>query len=150
MLYSLALFGHIVGALLLFVTLTVEGVSYRAGFDAAPVNRIAGPIAALLILVPGFYMMKAQWGWAGWVVVGIATYVLIAAAGAFTGIRLMRGSMDRRAAFLSWLVRVGMALGVVFDMVVKPDLFPSVVAVAAGIALGLGSGLLVGREPRTA
>src|SRR5579864_1134524 len=135
-LYSLALFAHIVGALLLFVILTVEGLSYRIDFEAAPLNRVVGPISLVLILLPGLYMMKAQWGWTGWVVVGIATYALIAALGAFTGISVMRGAMPRRTALMSWLIRIGLAAGVLFDMTVKPGLLVSaiVVVVAAGVA----------------
>ena len=49
-LYSIVLFVHIVGALLLFVLLTVEGVGLRAGFPSAAVNRVLGPISALAIL----------------------------------------------------------------------------------------------------
>jgi uncharacterized SAM-binding protein YcdF (DUF218 family) len=52
-LYSIALFLHIVGALLLFVLLTVEGFSLRQGRSAAAFNQVAGPISAVLILVPG-------------------------------------------------------------------------------------------------
>ena len=77
-LYSVVLFLHIVGALLLFVLLTIEGVGMRVGISSAPLNRILGPISALAILVPGLYLMKAQWGLTGWVVVGIASWVAIA------------------------------------------------------------------------
>ncbi len=109
-LYSIALFAHIVGAILVFVLLTIEGLGLRFGFDYAQLNRILGPVSALLILVPGLYMMAAQWGWAGWIVTGIAAYVVIAGVGAYTGISVMRGRMKRRTAVMSWLVRIGMAL----------------------------------------
>jgi len=145
-LYSIVLFVHIVGALLLFVLLTVEGVGLRAGFAPASLNRVLGPISALAILFPGLYLMKAQWGWTGWVVVGIVTWFLIAVAGAGTGIGVMRGRVGKRAAIVSWLVRVGMASGVVFDMTVKPNLLVSVIAVAAGIALGAAAALAGRRE----
>ena len=145
-LYSIALFAHIVGALLLFVILTVEGAGLRVGFSTAQINRVLGPISALAILVPGLYMMKAQWGFAGWVAVGITTYVLIAAAGAFTGISVMRGRMDARAAQVSWLLRVGMAAGVVFDMTVKPDLLVSVAAVLVSAAIGVAAGMVMQRR----
>lgn len=141
-LYSFALFVHIVGAVLLFVLLTVEGVGLRVGFSAAPMNRILGPISAVAILVPGAYMMWAQVGWTGWVAVGIATYVLIAVVGAFTGINLMRGRMSHRAATLSWLVRIGMALAVLFDMTVKPNGLVAATVVVAGALLGAGVGLV--------
>jgi hypothetical protein len=135
-LYSIALFLHIVGALVLFALLTVEGVSLRQGFMAARLNRILGPISAATILIPGVYMVVSQWGWNGWVVVGIAAWVLIAVAGAATGIGLLAGRLNIRTAALSWWVRVGMALGVVFIMTIKPDLIPSLIVVVAGAVLG--------------
>ncbi len=135
-LYSVVLFLHIVGALLLFVLLTVEGIGLRMGFSSAPLNRVLGPISALTILVPGLYLMKAQWGLTGWVAVGIASWVLIAVVGAVTGIRMMRGTMSNRAAMISWLIRIGMAGGVVFDMTVKPNLVVSVIAVLIGVVVG--------------
>jgi hypothetical protein len=147
--YSLALFAHIVGAVLVFVLLTIEGLGLRFGFDYAQLNRLLGPISALLILVPGAYMMRAQWGWAGWTVTGIVSYVLIAVVGAYTGISIMRGRMSRRTATVSWLVRIGMALAVAFDMTVKPSLAVSLVAVVLGIVIGAGAGVLVRREVAT-
>jgi hypothetical protein len=145
-LYSIALFAHIVGAILVFVLLTIEGLGLRLGFDYAQLNRVLGPVSALLILVPGLYMMAAQWGWAGWIVTGIAAYALIAGVGAYTGISVLRGRMNRRTAVLSWLVRIGMALGVAFVMTVKPSLVLSVGAVLVGVALGAAAGALARRQ----
>src|SRR5207253_8952323 len=99
-LYSIALFTHIVGAVLVFVLLTIEGLGLRFGFAYAPLNRILGPISAVAILIPGLYMMAVQGGWAGRVVVGITTYVLIAAVSEYKGINVMRGRMDRRTALV--------------------------------------------------
>jgi hypothetical protein len=134
--YSFALFVHIVGAVLLFVLLTIEGAGLRAGFATANVNRILGPISALAILVPGLYMMAMGPGWKAWVAVGFATWLLIAVLGAATGISVMSGRMNNRAATISWLIRIGMALGVVFDMTVKPGLLDSITAVLAGVIAG--------------
>ncbi|HEX2647651.1 MAG TPA: hypothetical protein VHO95_10515 [Candidatus Dormibacteraeota bacterium] len=145
-LYSIALFVHIVGALLLFAILTSEGIGLRFGFSTAQFGRVVGPVAALAIFIPGLYMMKAQWGFAGWVAVGITTYVLIAALSAYTGITFMRGRIDARTATLSWLLRVGMALGVVFDMTVKPDLFVSIAAVVVGAIAAVAAGLVSQRR----
>jgi hypothetical protein len=142
-LYSVALFAHIVGAILVFVLLTIEGLGLRFGFDYAQLNRVLGPVSALLVFVPGLYMMAAQWGWAGWIVTGIAAYVLIAGVGAYTGISVMRGRMNRRTALVSWLVRIGMAAGVVFVMTVKPATLLSVVAVLVGVLLGAAAAALV-------
>ena len=147
--YSIALFVHIVGALLLFVLLTIEGLALRFGFAAAPISRILGPISALAILIPGLYMMASQWGWAAWVVVGITSWVVIAVVGAFTGISVMRGRMNARTATISWLVRIGVALAVVFDMTVKPGAVGSVAVVLAGMLLGAAASLAVRREVRS-
>jgi hypothetical protein len=49
----------------------------------------------------------------------------------------MRGRLDRQTATVSWLVRVGMALGVVFVMTVKPA---AVVAVAVVVIGGIAAG----------
>lgn len=149
-LYAIALFVHIVGALLLFVLLTVEGVGLRTGIAAAPINRVLGPISALAVLVPGLYMTASQWGFKGWIAVGITSWALIAVSGAFTGISVMRGRMSTRVATISWLVRVGMALGVVFDMTVKPEALVAVGVVLGGAALGGAAGAIVRSKPESA
>lgn len=148
--YSIALFLHIVGALALFVLLTVEGVTLRQGTTAARFNRTFGPISALLILVPGLYMVAAGAGWAAWVGVGIVSWVLIAVIGAITGISLLRGRLSPRLAAISWSARVGMAVAVVFVMTVKPDLLASSLAVVAGVLAGLAGSLVAARQVQPA
>ena len=148
-LYSIALFVHIVGALSLFALLAIEGVSLRAGLSPRAVQQSLGPVSAAAIVIPGFYM-AAQIGWHGWVAVGLVSYAVIAVLGAYTGINLMRGTMSPRTAAISWLARVGIALGVVFDMTVKPDAVASVIAVVVAMAAGAAVALLVRREVRTA
>lgn len=139
--YSIALFAHIVGALLIFVLLTIEGLGLRFGFPYAQLNQVLGPISAALILIPGLYMMATQWGWAGWIVTGITAWVVIAVLGAYTGIGVARGRISVRTAAVTWLARVGLALGVVFDMTVKPSLLLAVGVVLVGVVLGGGIGL---------
>jgi hypothetical protein len=129
-LYSIALFVHIVGAMLLAVLLALEGFTLRSGATAARLNRALGPVTLVAILVPGFYM-AAQIGWQPWTAVGLAAYVLIAAAGAYTGISVLRGRMSASMAAVSWLFRTALAVAVVFDMTVKPDLVGSVAALVA-------------------
>jgi hypothetical protein len=149
-LYAIALFLHIVGALALFALLAIEGVSLRAGIPAGFVQRILGPISALFILVPGFYMVLTEAGWRGWAEVGLVSYVVIAVAGALTGVGVMRGRISTPTATISWLARVGIALGVVFDMTLKPDVPVATVAVLVGLAGGGAIGALTRREVRTA
>ena len=149
-LYAIALFVHILGALLLFVLLTLEGVGRRFRIKAASLNRALGPISGLAILVPGLYMTASVWGLKGWIAVSITSWVLIAVGGAFTGVSVMRGRMSARTATLSWLARVGMAVGVVFDMTVKPDVLVTVVAVLVGVVLGVAAGYATPRQERSA
>jgi hypothetical protein len=144
-LYSIALFIHIVGALLLFALLAVEGVSFRQGLTAARLNRIAGPISALFILVPGLYLAWTGWGWKSWIAVGLTGWVLIAITGAVTGVLTLRRGLDPRVAVLSLGGRVGMALGIVFAMTVKPDAAVSMVAAVGG---ALGGALLAAGAQR--
>jgi hypothetical protein len=160
-LYSIALFLHVVGALLLFVTLTVEGVALRQLSQAATtelargaaallrLNRIVGPLSALGVLVPGLYMTVTSWGWVAWIVVALASWVVIAVLGAVNGIRIL--ALERSSGLLagignpvfltSWLARVGIALGVIFLMTVKPGSVVAVIAIlgpaAAGALLGI-------------
>jgi hypothetical protein len=168
--YSIALFLHIVGALLLFVTLTVEGVALlqlrrAATVEAAQgaagllrVNRIVGPISALGVLIPGLYMSANSWGWVAWIVVALISWVVIAALGAVNGIRILalERSQDlltgiRNPMFrISWLARVGIALGVIFLMTVKPGAVTSVLAILIAAAAGamLGAALSTARRAR--
>ena len=148
-LYSFALFLHIVGALSLFALLAIEGVSLQRGVAAARLNRVLGPISAVLILVPGLYMSATSWGWQGWILVSFAAYLLIAVVGAFTGIRLMMGRLDLQVATVSWVVRIGMALGVVFVMTVKPAAFVAATSVVIGTLVGAAAGFAV-RQLRSA
>ena len=110
-LYSIALFLHVVGALLLFVTLAVEGVALRQLSQAATtelargaaamlrLNRIVGPLSALGVLVPGLYMTVTSWGWVAWIVVALASWVVIAVLGAVNGIRIL--ALERSSGLLA-------------------------------------------------
>lgn len=144
-LYSIALFVHIVGAIALFALLAIEGVSLRAGTSARAVQQVLGPVTLLTIVLPGFYM-AAQIGWHAWVAVGLAGYAVIAVLGAYTGVALMRGRLSARTATISWLTRVGIALGIVFDMTVKPEVAVAVIAVVVAMAAGAAIGLASRRE----
>jgi hypothetical protein len=57
--------------------------------------------------------------------------------------------MGSRTATISWLVRIGMALGVVFDMAVKPDAVVAVIAVFVGVVVGTAAALATPREVRS-
>lgn len=81
-LYSLALFVHIVGALLLFTAFTSEGIALfhlrrsttsaqvREWEGVAGLARIFGPASVVTILASGLAMMISTWGWVPWIAVG--------------------------------------------------------------------------------
>jgi hypothetical protein len=116
-----------VGALLLFVTLTVEGVALRqvrraATTEAAQgaaallrLNRIVGPLSALGVLVPGMYMTATSWGWVAWIVVALVSWLAIAVLGAVNGIRIV--ALERsQAALLTGIFLVAAAAGAASDV----------------------------------
>ena len=179
-LYSAALFLHIVGALLLFATLTLEGIALRQARRATTVvqvrdsagiaglTRFAGPASAAGILVPGLFMAATAWGPVPWILVGLGTWVLVGVLGAVNGVRL--ASVGRAAAesarmssglaarigdpllLASWRVRVALVLGVVLLMPVKPSPMAALLVVAAAAAAGVVAGLPAWRRagPRVA
>jgi hypothetical protein len=146
--YALTLFLHIIGAVLLFATLTAEGTSILYGGSAASINRVVGPISALLILVPGVYLVVTTWGWMPWVLVGIAAWVVVAVLGTVSGVRSSRGGPAASSA--SWWIRVGLVTGVFFLMTTKPDLVGSLASVLIGAAVGYGISAVARRTRRTA
>ncbi len=172
-LYRIALFVHVVGALLLFATLTVEGIGLRSlrrattvdqardGGSVVGLTRVVGPFSALAILVPGVYMTASTWGWVAWIIVGLAGWLLIAVLGIVNGIRLTAVSRaatepglatwerDARPQLrdplfvASWLTRVALALGIVFLMTYRPNLEGALVALAAAGTIGVGASVFV-------
>lgn len=164
-LYPIALFLHVVGALLLFVTLTVEGVALRqlrramtpdvARGAAAMLrlNRIVGPMSALGVLIPGLYMTATSWGWVGWIVVALISWLLIAVLGAVNGVRiaglertqLLLTEIRKPIFLISWLTRVAMATGVIFLMTVKPGAVGAVLAMLIATAAGAALGIVLSR-----
>jgi hypothetical protein len=112
-------------------------------------NRVVGPLSALGVLIPGLYMTATSWGWVPWIVVALVSWLVIAVLGAVNGIRIV--ALERSDALLtgirnplfviSWITRLGIAMGVIFLMTVKPGGIAAVlvvlIAAAAGAALGL-------------
>jgi hypothetical protein len=174
LLYQLALFLHIIGGFGLIAAITVEAVGLRGLRRAAHRNdamvwlsisrgivmRLA-PASLGLILVTGLYMVATAWGPRGWILVALASLLLLGVIGALgTGLRMARiGPAVGRAQgplsdelrrtirdpilLMSLRVRLAMVLAVVFLMTVKPSAGASLVA----IVLAIGLGLLAGQIP---
>jgi hypothetical protein len=169
MVYSLALFLHVVGALGLFVALGLEWTALLGLRRAATAEqarewlsvfarlRWLYPVAVLAILVFGIAMVALAWGPEGWVVVGLGAMVLMAVLGvALTGRRVAgigrsfsaeqgalspayRERLRDPALKVSLQARAAIALGIVFVMTVKPDLAGSLAAIGVAAILGLAA-----------
>ena len=166
-LYPLALFAHVVGALLLFITLTLDGLALRGLRQAttitqvrewaqvARLTRVTGPVSALAILVPGLYMTASAWGLDGWILAGAAGWLLVAALAIVSGTRLatavraaagqrelpdgLRARLRDSVLVSSWLARAGLSVGAVFTMTVKPPAAWAGLTIAIAAAAGLAA-----------
>jgi hypothetical protein len=164
--YSIFLFLHIVGALGIFAGLAIEQAALfnlrRASTNAQArewlsllrtLQRSSGP-SALVLLVTGVYMMATRWSHQAWAGLGLVGMILLALIGALvTGRRMkpigqavftsdgplppaLRDRLSDPVLRLSAWVRLGLALGLVFNMSVKPGTAGAVAALV--IAAGLG------------
>lgn len=165
MMYKIALFLHVTGALLLCAAITIEWIciiSIRKGnvierireslFHYSKVGKI-GDMAAFLILVPGIYMMVVVWKDAPWAIVGFFGLLLIGViGGTVTGRKMKRAReiikmenhvsqqltelLNNNALRVSIQTRTAILLGVIFLMTVKPGLTESIVTMALSVLLG--------------
>jgi hypothetical protein len=164
--YDLALFLHVVGVLGLFAALTVEGIVLRGIRESVTGDqartwlgllrpqRIVGPAALLLILLPGLYLAATIDTGGGWIGAGLVGFVAIGIlGGAVTGRRMAvvgptlgraQGPLDGPATqashdaalTTSFAIRFAVALGIVWLMTVKPDFVPSLVVLGGAAILG--------------
>src|SRR5437899_9534603 len=164
--YSIVLYLHIVGALLLFVAMGIEFVTVsrlrstgtaeqaRDWLSVLGSIRVIGPVALVTILVPGLYMAATSAGWEGWNILALVAMVGMAALGAASNAARMpaigrsigplrgplpaeaRAGLRDRIVWTSILTRIGIGLGIVLLMTAKPDLVGSIVTLVAFAAAG--------------
>ena len=182
--YSIVLYLHIVGALLLFVAMGIEFMTVSRLRSAATAEqarewlsvlgsmRVIGPVALVTILVPGLYMAATSAGWQAWNILALVAMVVMAALGAASNAARMpaigrsvgplrgqvppevRARLRDPIVWSSILIRIGIGLGIVLLMTLKPDVVGAIVALAAfavaGAAVALAtSGTAAGSiEPR--
>lgn len=176
--YSISLFLHIVGALGIFASLAFEQAALvnlrRASTlgqarewlsSLRALQRIQGP-SALVLLVTGIYMMITAWRQQAWAASGIAGMVLMAFIGVVVTARRMkvigpavaagdgplpatlRERLADPALRMSASVRVALALGIVFNMSVKPATTGAVASLVIAAAVGVIAARLNRRQPR--
>jgi len=124
------------------------------------------PASLGVILIAGLYLMATSGGPRGWIVVALASFILLAAVGGVgTGLRMarigpavnratdplpdeVRTALRDRVLLLSLDVRLAMTVGILFLMTLKPSALTSVVVIVLAIAVGLVAGLLPARGSR--
>lgn len=165
-LYSFVLFIHVLSAIGLFVGLALEGfVSLRIGRarDAEQMRLFIRAFDGLRwifipsfagILFGGLYLGYRYGGGTFWIPAAlVATLAIMVIGGIMTGRpmgRLKKAATDAGVAFealsaqaksrplaVSYGLRAGLAVGIVFLMTAKPDLWPSIFALVAGCVGGL-------------
>jgi hypothetical protein len=177
--YELGLFVHLLALFVAFGASTVVHVtmskvrSAGRGGDALPWLALAHsfarvfPVALALLVASGAWMLRDAWSWStGFVDAGLAGVVLLFVSGA-----VIEGGRARRLAAalaahpsepvpdrlvrdpLWWCAswgNTGVAVGVAFAMVAKPDAAGAFSSVAVGLCAGAVVGLLArgSRDPR--
>lgn len=175
-LYSIILFLHIVGALGLFAGISLEQAGLRGLRRASTTGalrewltvlnarrRIEGA-AGVILLTTGAYMAATNWGRQPWIGLSLLGLVLIAVLGGRVTGRAVRGllsalpaddrpvspalrqRLDSAAPHTSASLRAALALGVVFDMAVKPQAPGAVLALVAASIVGALAPRLGSRE----
>lgn len=165
-LYSIALFLHIIGAAGMIAGLGIEGIVYSnlknaekvrqatSQGNAMKIMRIVFGVSAILLLLPGIYLVISTWGWNAWVIIGLILLVSLSGFGSATGKKIgmavgsLRGSEEsinpevkKRIAnpsiMKSYKIKLTLAMGIIFIMTVKPDWTVSIISIAVSVLLGL-------------
>jgi len=169
MTHLILLFLHVTAAMGIVAGLGIEGltlVHLRAARNGADVRqsltssryaqRIAGS-SLLVAIITGLYLATVYWHWSGaWMGVAMLTIIAMAVVGGLmTGratLRAMRSPADALGSAaiavlqarlgMSYTIRLGLFLGIVFLMTTKPESGPiALAAVAVAGAVGFLAGL---------
>jgi hypothetical protein len=169
MAHLLLLFLHVTAAMGIVAGLGIEGFALaqlraarsigeaRAALGSTRyVQRVMG-VSLLTAILTGIYLATAYWGWRGaWMGMALLAILVMGLVGGFmtgrTTIRVMRPTGDALGAAeivavqerlsLSYVIRLGIFLGIVFLMTTKPTsgvvaLLVVVIATAVGVLVGL-------------
>lgn len=173
---SIALFLHIVGTLGFFVALGLEWTGLRQIQSVMTLEQVGvwvrilksvrkiGFAFMLTTILTGIYMMVTDSGGASWMFVSLGALVLVIVLSlTLTGPRMatigrtlvaekrpipqmFHVLASQPLLWISIQSRVSIALGIVFLMTIKPDLYGSLLTIAIAIVLGVASALSVSRR----
>lgn len=170
---SLTLFTHVVGTLALFIALAIEwtAVELLRTEDQPRPSPLATSllrrlprftaIAVALILASGINL-AAQFGLlrSAWVGVSFVAMVLMGALGGAAlrplirslasigdSVGVWRREVSKPFLYISLRARVAVALGIVYLMVAKPDLFVSTAIIAGALMAGAAAGVVTASTP---
>jgi len=160
--YSIALFLHVVGALVLFATLILEWISLRQIRSTTLSEQIrtwlgvlrgaskAGFPSMLMTVITGVYLMVV-WGWTPWLVTTIGALILMIFLARVTIPRLKAlgqslGAVDDPFLWVSVQTRVAIVLGIIFLKIAKPDWIGSLLTIGTAVVLGVVLALLMPRR----
>jgi len=165
MTHLILLFLHVTAAMGIVAGLGIEGltlVHLRAARNGADVRqsltssryaqRIAGS-SLLVAIITGLYLATVYWHWSGaWMGVAMLTIIAMALVGGLMTGRALRSVTDamgpgaipalQARLGMSYTIRLGLFLGIVFLMTTKPASGPiALAAVAVAGAVGFLAGL---------
>jgi hypothetical protein len=176
--YSIALFLHIVAALGVFVELglqwtglwqirsAVRPEEVRAWMAILRRASRVGMVSWLTILVSGVYMLVKVWGGVPWIIVTLASVVLMTVLTfALTGPRMaaigralatekgpasdtFHSLANHPLLWISIQTQVAIILAIIFLKTAKPDLVGSLLTIGVAIVLGVASALPMPRRER--
>lgn len=164
--YSVALFFHIMGVVGLFAGLGMEGIIYRNLKTAStPQQVFAWGIymkslrtvflsSTLFLLVSGVFLVLETWGWNAWVITGLILLVGLSVYGSATGKKIgmtigslkgyngsltddVKNKISSPSIMKSYKVKITIALGIIFIMIIKPDWTGSIIAIVSAFVIGL-------------
>jgi len=164
--YSIALFLHIVGALVLFAMLGLEWVGLRQIRNAAyseqthvwlgvikGASKVGFP-SMFATVITGVYMMAMVWRWAPWLTVTVGALILMIVFARIAAPRLKAlgqslGAVNDPLLWVSVQTRMAIVFGIVFLKITKPDVVGSLLTIGIAIIVGVASALPVTRVGRT-
>ncbi|MBO0871381.1 MAG: hypothetical protein J2P15_22740 [Micromonosporaceae bacterium] len=176
--YDIVLFVHITSVIVMFAGVTADWLAVgglRSTRDAGAahawirtleISAAFGPSARFAVLGAGLYLAVDAWSWPGWIIVGLISWVAFVILGEpltgrelremAAGVRAEHGTLPpaliaRMHLPRMWqavVTRVGLGIGVVFVMAVKPPVAVAGMAVVLGALAGYSAARLTSRPGR--